>query len=151
MRWTRLLSVDARSLLRDSHQISTGLNDLTRTYCSPMMVNLKCPSMYSMIGGMREHNIVVCEVVRKGGRKCFGITPKQDHFTVGISGCSACRGSGIFNPSYMSLHCMSKSSDSGSGQWPCSLQNKFLTISGYIKKTTLHLLSLDHLSSLEFT
>jgi hypothetical protein len=34
--------------------------------------------MYGIIGGMREHGIVVREVVvRKGGCECFGITPNR--------------------------------------------------------------------------
>ena len=63
MRWTRLLSVDARSLLRDSRQIPTAFNDLTLTYCSPMMVNFKCTSNYDWI---EEHDIVVGEVLVGG-------------------------------------------------------------------------------------
>jgi len=52
--------------------------DLTHTYCSAMMVDLKCTSMYDMIGGMRKHDIVLREVdVRKGGCRCFGITPNR--------------------------------------------------------------------------
>ena len=58
-RWTQLLSVDARSLLRDIHQILAAFIDFIRTYCSPIMVNLKCPSVYCRIDGLREHDIVV--------------------------------------------------------------------------------------------
>ena len=75
MRWTRLLSVDARSLLRDNHQILTAFIEFARTYCSPMMVNLKCASMYGSIGGLREHDIVLGEVAVRGGCKCFRISP----------------------------------------------------------------------------
>jgi hypothetical protein len=75
-RWTQLLSVDARSLLRDIHQILAAFIDLIRTYCSPIMVNLKCPSMYGRIDGLREHDIVVGGVVVTD-RQCkyFGIAP----------------------------------------------------------------------------
>jgi hypothetical protein len=66
MRWMRLHSVDARSLLCDSRQIPTASNDLTRTYCSPMMVNLKCAFKYDRIG---EHGTVVGEVFVRGGYK----------------------------------------------------------------------------------
>jgi hypothetical protein len=61
MRWMRPLSVDARSLLYDNHQILTAFIDFIHTYCSPicMMVNLKCPSMYGRINGLGEHYIVV--------------------------------------------------------------------------------------------
>jgi hypothetical protein len=76
MRWTRLLSADARSLLRDSHQMLTVFIHLTCTYC--IMVNLECPSMYGRINGLREHDNVVGEVVVRGGCcKCFGITPNR--------------------------------------------------------------------------
>ena len=40
------------------------------------MVNLKCPSIYSRINGLREHHIVVGEVVVRGC-KCFGIAPNR--------------------------------------------------------------------------
>jgi hypothetical protein len=63
MRWTRLLSVDARSLLRDSHQILTAFIDFTRTYCSPIILHLKCASMYDRIDRMREHDIAVRGVI----------------------------------------------------------------------------------------
>jgi hypothetical protein len=77
MRWTRLLSVDTRSLLRDSHQIPTSSKDLARTYCIPMIVNLKRAPMYGRTNRMREHDIVVGKVVVRGGCKCFGITPNR--------------------------------------------------------------------------
>jgi hypothetical protein len=38
-----------------------------------MMVNLKCPAMYGSINGLGEHDIVVGEVVVRGGSKRFGI------------------------------------------------------------------------------
>ena len=71
MRWTRLHSVEARSLLRKSHQILTALIGFTRTYCGPwtMMVNLKYPAIYDGIGGFREHDIVVGEFFVSGGYK----------------------------------------------------------------------------------
>ena len=73
MRWTRPLSVDARSLLCDSYQILAAFIDFTRTYCCPIMVNLKNASMYDGIDRMGEHNIVAGEVVMSGrGCKCFG-------------------------------------------------------------------------------
>jgi hypothetical protein len=59
MRWTRLLRVDARSLLRDSYQILTAFIDFPRTYCGPMKVNLKYPIIYDRMVGVREHFIVV--------------------------------------------------------------------------------------------
>ena len=59
MRWTRPLRIDARSLLRDSHQILTAFIDFPRTFCGSMMVNLKYPIMYDRIFGVREHYIVV--------------------------------------------------------------------------------------------
>jgi hypothetical protein len=37
-----------------------------------MMVNLKCPSLYDRVDGLREHDTIVDEVVvRGGGCKCF--------------------------------------------------------------------------------
>ena len=72
MRLPRPLSVNARSLLWDSHWILTVFIDLTHTYC--IMVNLKCPPIYGRINGLREHDIVVGGVVvRARGCKCFGI------------------------------------------------------------------------------
>jgi len=62
------------------------LSTLTHTYCSAMMVYLKCASMYGMIGGMRKHDIDVGEVVvRKGRYRCFDITPNRITHPVGIS------------------------------------------------------------------
>ena len=58
MHWTRLLFVEARILLCDSHQTRTAFNNLTRTYCSPMMVNVKCAFEYDRLGG---HDVVVGE------------------------------------------------------------------------------------------
>jgi hypothetical protein len=78
MRWTQLLSVDSQSLLRDNHQVLTVFIDLIRTYFTPIIVNLKCPSMYGRIDRLREHDIVVGGVVVRGGCcKCFGITPNR--------------------------------------------------------------------------
>ena len=62
MRWMQLLSVDARSLLRHSHQILTAFIDITRTYCSPIILNLKCASMYGRIDRLRKHDIEVVEL-----------------------------------------------------------------------------------------
>ena len=42
------------------------------------MIDLKCASMYGIIGGMREHDIIVRKVVAREVRcKCFGITPNR--------------------------------------------------------------------------
>jgi len=76
MRWTQLLAADPGSLLCDSIQILTAFIDFTRTYCGPVMVNLKYPSIYGRISGMREHDIVVAEVMKRGC-KCVGIAPNR--------------------------------------------------------------------------
>ena len=101
-RWTQLLSVDARSLLREIHQILAAFIDFIRTYCGPIMVNLKCPSMYGRIDGLREHDIVVGGVVVRDRQwKNFGIVTIGQLYPVGIlklfclgvyaSVCTACR------------------------------------------------------------
>jgi hypothetical protein len=55
MRWMQLLSADPGSPLCDSHQILPAFIDFARTYCSPILVDLKCASMYGRIDRMREH------------------------------------------------------------------------------------------------
>jgi hypothetical protein len=119
MRWTQLLAADPGSLLRGSNQILTAFIDFTRTYCSPIMVNLKCPSVYGRIDPMREHNIVCrwscCERQRV---KYFGRRTGLLH-PVGISTLFCLAGFDIFILSYyISLHCMSMSSDMYSGRYP---------------------------------
>jgi len=110
MRWVQLLSVDARSLLRDIHQILIVFIDLARTYCSPVMVNLKFPSIYGRIDGLRERDMVVGGVVMRS-RQCkyFGIGPNRTALPCGNFG-AVLPGRLCY---CMSLHCMSMSSDSG--------------------------------------
>ena len=77
MRWTQLLAADPGSLLCDSIQILTAFIYFTRTYCNPKILNLKCASMYNRIDRMREHDMVLSEVVRRRGCKRFGIAPNR--------------------------------------------------------------------------
>jgi hypothetical protein len=107
MRWTRLLSVDARSLLRDSNQILTAFIDFTCTYCSLIILHLKCASMYDRIGRMREHDIVVGGVIVKSKD---GVTALELHKTglphpVGITRLFCLGGYGIFILSYFASVC----------------------------------------------
>ena len=91
MRWTQLLSADARDLLCDNNQILTAFIDFSHTYCSPIMVNLiEYPPMYGRIDGLRKHDIVVGEIVVRGRVQLLWLCPEQDPFILWeFLGCSA--------------------------------------------------------------
>jgi len=105
----QLLAEDPGSLLCDSIQILTTFIYFTRTYCSPIILNLKCASVYDRIDRMREHDIVAGGVIvrSEGGVTALELGQTGLPHAVGISRLFYLGVYGIFISSYISLHYMS--------------------------------------------